>query len=319
MRNNTLQHNSKKKISLNLGGGGMRAFAHIGVIRCLKEENIPYDMIIGISGGAIVGAIYSLTQDIDTTEKQMEDLIRSKNFLNSIMGNYKKYSHKDQNSIIQKFQKIYSNTNTLSKILLSPSVMTQEEAEGIFFPYIPDISIENLQFPFACVAVNLYKGESRIFFKGHLREAVMASIAMPLIIPPRIIKGDMYLDGAVLDKIGIEASQRMGIHKTIAVDVSNQGHKNSRIRNGLDIMFKIEEIASFNRRKRQLKEASVVLQPIKEYIHWSNYHLYRSIVQFGYEEAKKKIEIIRSKLKLVSPFRRIFLFTGNKKNNRNKT
>ncbi|MBN1637050.1 MAG: patatin-like phospholipase family protein, partial [Deltaproteobacteria bacterium] len=45
----------KKRVVLALGAGGARGLAHIGVIRALKESEIPIDYIVGVSFGSIVG------------------------------------------------------------------------------------------------------------------------------------------------------------------------------------------------------------------------------------------------------------------------
>lgn len=50
-------------IGLVLGGGGKRAFVHIGLISTLEKENISIDYIAGTSTGALVGVYYSLCQD----------------------------------------------------------------------------------------------------------------------------------------------------------------------------------------------------------------------------------------------------------------
>ncbi len=51
---------SRKRVGLALGSGSARGLAHIGVIRVLKEEGIPIDMIAGTSIGAVVGGLYAL-------------------------------------------------------------------------------------------------------------------------------------------------------------------------------------------------------------------------------------------------------------------
>ncbi|MBU1571171.1 MAG: patatin-like phospholipase family protein, partial [Proteobacteria bacterium] len=50
---------SRKTVSLVLGSGSSRGWAHIGVIEALEEENIPIDYIVGCSIGAYVGALYA--------------------------------------------------------------------------------------------------------------------------------------------------------------------------------------------------------------------------------------------------------------------
>ena len=46
-----------KRIGLALGGGGARGLAHIGVLRVFEQENIPIDLIVGTSIGALIGAV----------------------------------------------------------------------------------------------------------------------------------------------------------------------------------------------------------------------------------------------------------------------
>ncbi|MBX4390529.1 patatin-like phospholipase family protein, partial [Mycobacterium tuberculosis] len=43
-------------IGLALSGGGARAFAHVGVVRALREAGVTIDLVCGTSMGAIVGA-----------------------------------------------------------------------------------------------------------------------------------------------------------------------------------------------------------------------------------------------------------------------
>jgi NTE family protein len=50
---------SRKTVSLTLGSGSSRGWAHIGVIEALEEEKIPIDYIVGSSTGSYVGALYA--------------------------------------------------------------------------------------------------------------------------------------------------------------------------------------------------------------------------------------------------------------------
>lgn len=53
----------RAKVGLALGGGGARGLAHIGVLQALQEEDIPIDMIAGVSAGAAIGALYAQGKD----------------------------------------------------------------------------------------------------------------------------------------------------------------------------------------------------------------------------------------------------------------
>jgi NTE family protein len=50
---------SRPRIGLVLSGGGLRGAAHVGVLQQLVAHNIPIDVIVGSSAGAVVAAYYA--------------------------------------------------------------------------------------------------------------------------------------------------------------------------------------------------------------------------------------------------------------------
>jgi len=64
-----LQHTKATKIGLVLGSGGVRGYAHIGALKVLCEADIPIDLVVGTSFGAIVGAAYAAGRNIYELEK----------------------------------------------------------------------------------------------------------------------------------------------------------------------------------------------------------------------------------------------------------
>ncbi|HHD82588.1 MAG TPA: hypothetical protein ENK92_00600, partial [Bacteroidetes bacterium] len=67
------------KRALVLGGGSARGLAHIGFIKTLEKYGIEYDMIVGTSMGALIGAIYLQRENIEVVEQLAKDII-SKQF-----------------------------------------------------------------------------------------------------------------------------------------------------------------------------------------------------------------------------------------------
>jgi len=57
---------NKKKIGLVLGSGGIKCFAAISILKFLKKNNIPIDLVVGCSGGSIVATMWE------------QDIVRSK-------------------------------------------------------------------------------------------------------------------------------------------------------------------------------------------------------------------------------------------------
>ena len=66
----------RPSVALVLSGGGARGAAHIGVIRLLEEMQIPIDIVVGTSMGAIVGALYA----IGYTADEMDSLLMTRDW-----------------------------------------------------------------------------------------------------------------------------------------------------------------------------------------------------------------------------------------------
>lgn len=297
---------TQRKVSLNLGAGAARGLAHLGALKVFEENKIPYDVLIGVSMGSIIGSMYSVVPDIDYVIYRAKELLHSQAFQDSIMGTWTSTLQANTRGVLKKFSNIYTKTGMVGRFLLGPSIISQADFERPLFPHIADISIENTRIPFVTVAVDLESGASRVFDKGSMRQAVLASSAMPMVCPPQHIDDNLYVDGGVLDKLGVETARKLGIKKTIVIDVSNEELPEAMIQTGLDVMIRTEDIASQYRRKSQLKKATLHIHPIKGNVHWADYGAWRELIDMGYEETRNHIEDIRDVVGVSNPFRRFF-------------
>ncbi|GAB4422940.1 MAG: patatin-like phospholipase family protein [Turneriella sp.] len=293
------------RITLNLGGGAARGFAHIGAIRALVENDIMFERIIGISMGSICGAVYSFMPDVDFLEKRLKQLIEFEAFKDSVVGTWTANQDPVAKSIVRRAQKIFTSTNILRRIFTATGVLTPADVHAVLHPFLPDVQISATEIPFATAAVNIRTGELRVFQgTDRLRSAVIASASMPLIFPPEKIDGEWYVDGGVLDKLGIETAARLGADRLIVVDVSDEKLPDNLPRSAFDVMLKTEEIASEHRRSLQLTRAKVVVRPIRGNYHWADYSAAEAFMQMGYEATQEKMGDIRA----VATGRKVFGF-----------
>ncbi len=159
------------KVSLALGGGGVKGIAHIGVLRRLEKEGYSIQAIAGTSAGGMVGAIFACGYTI----QQIEEL----------------FSRMDQDGLYTRDQKD------------GPALMGLHGLSQALEEVLGDKTFEDLLIPFACTAVNLRTGQEVILNKGRVLDAVLATIAIPGIFPP-VVMGDMLLvDGGVLDPVPV--------------------------------------------------------------------------------------------------------------------
>lgn len=304
----------KPKITLHLGAGSARGLAHVGVLRAFEENKIPYDMLVGVSMGAVVGGFYATEPDWRKTEESMESILLSDTFKESFMEIWPQNKAESARSFLHSVHKIYLRTGVVGRILLSDGIIPEENIDEVFLPRYPKIFIQQTKIPFGCVAVDLLKGSTFFFTGGKLIEAVLASSSIPMVFPPRKINGNKYIDGGVLDKLGIDASDHLKADYRIAVDVSNPDFvKPEEVDSALDVLTRSLEIAEEHRLVKQYKKVDLVLKPIRRNVHIGEFGAYKEMIEMGYEYTLEKMEEIRDVLNVTHPWKKYFYFPKRKR------
>ncbi|MDH4262965.1 MAG: patatin-like phospholipase family protein [Spirochaetia bacterium] len=303
--------NTPYRISLNLGGGGARGLAHIGVLRALEENEIEFDILIGVSMGALIAANYAYYKSAGKVQNLIANHIESADFKKSLLGTWRPAESDAQSSrsrrLMMKFSRLYKQTEIYGRLFLSTGMLDKDDIIEAVYPIIPNIDFDELNMPFSCIAVNLENGNRRIFNQGSVRTAVLASLSMPLVFPPVEINGNLYTDGGIVDRVGVDSAFDIGVKKIIAVDVSNDFFAKKKIKTALDIMLRSEEISAKYRKNYQLKQAAIIIRPIQDSIHWADYHNYKNIIQAGYESTIEKIKEIKRLVRTQKSILRYFV------------
>jgi len=247
------------KIGLALGSGGARGFAHIGVIKVLKEAQIPIDFIAGSSMGAIVGTFYGAGLDIDRLYK-----------------------------LAAAFKRKYYLDFTVPKMGFIAGNRVKELIR--FFTH--GKNLEELDIPVSVVATDLLKGEKIIFNKGPIAEAVRASIAIPGILVPEKIDGRLLVDGGVIDRVPISVVKNMGADIVIAVDV-NTVKETGEITTIFDVILQSIDIMQNEIVKHRELNSDVMLRPLVGQYSARAFTNVEEIIKVGEEETKKQIQLIK--------------------------
>ncbi|HYQ60688.1 MAG TPA: patatin-like phospholipase family protein, partial [Desulfatiglandales bacterium] len=231
----------KKRIGLALGGGGARGLAHIGVLRVLEEEKIPIHLIAGTSIGALVGGAYASGISADELQKKAEEYVSSPEFRSSAIKSFEAAHATGEMGLTQKIQAYFRNHLYLIQALFKPGILSKEGFQATIDYFIPDIQVEEARIPFYAVATDLVSGGEIIFSKGSLRQAVMASCAVPGAFAP-LKEGERLLsDGGIICRIPISVAKREGADIVIAV-VVDRGIGSVKLRNVVDVYLRVNEI-----------------------------------------------------------------------------
>ncbi|AKF25610.1 patatin [Sulfurovum lithotrophicum] len=199
----------KKTISLVLGSGGARGYAHIGVIEELLKHGYDIRSVSGSSMGALIGGLYACGK-LDAYKEWVLglDLI-------------------DVAKLVD-----FSFTGT--------GIIQGEKVFDVIEEMVGGVHIEELPIAFTAVATDLIRQKEVWLQKGRLIDAIRASIAIPSIFTPKQLGERHLVDGGVLNPLPIAPTIADDTQLTIAVNLSANISKKYQI----DVPRKEQEKAS---------------------------------------------------------------------------
>ncbi len=229
-----LEDNLRPRVALVLGGGGARGLAHIGVLKVLKEENVPIDIIVGTSVGALIGALYATDERIEDIENMSEDI-----------GWNKLIS-------ISSFSPV--------RLLSLKNIFDSRKTEEYIALRIKNKRFDELKITFACVASDIQTGERIIFRDGLVAPAVRASASVPGLFKPVEYRHRLLVDGGIVDNVPVDIAKMLSADIIIAVVVSGD-FTDYDLSNILLILAQVISIQGNQLVSNQLKNADIVIQP----------------------------------------------------------
>ena len=180
------------KTGIALGGGGAKGLAHIGVIKVLEENGIVPHIVSGTSIGALIGAFYLMHGDIRAVEA---------------------------------YALSFENSNLYPYLAPHPSssgLVSEKRIQAFLNEIFADQRIEDLDRPFFCPATDIRRGSEYLFSSGSLQQAVRASISIPVLFKPVLLRKSYLVDGGLINPVPVDALKNNGASFTIAVNVITQ-------------------------------------------------------------------------------------------------
>ncbi len=201
-----------KKIALVLGGGGARGFAHVGVIRELEAAGIPIDLIVGVSVGSLIGALYADSKDAFQLEWSSFKIRKEEIFDFKLLN-------------------------------LSSGLARGEALKAYLDRTLQAKRIEDLKIPMAIVAADLKSGKPVVFQSGSIADAVRASTSVPGVFEPVIYGDQILVDGGILGNLAPEVARQLGADIVIGVNIAkNRSDFNGSVPNALSVILESIDI-----------------------------------------------------------------------------
>jgi NTE family protein len=270
-----------RSLCLVLSGGGARGFAHLGVIKALREVGLVIDAVGGTSIGAIIGA--GLAADWSIEE------------------------------MIEVNRRSFVLTNPISDWTVPlVSMRSGRKVSRLLREAFGEREIEDLVLPFFCVSSNLTDGRATVHRHGPLWQWLRASVAIPGVLPPVFCKGQVYVDGGVINNLPVDIMRESQRGEVIAVDIGGD-HAVRATTEEFDLppWWKLlPELFGFNARKRPTllqvllragmvnsgaqtlvarKASTLLLRPELESIDLLNWQAFDRAVEIGYQHALRAL------------------------------
>lgn len=245
----------KHKVALVLGGGSARGLAHIGVLKVLEREEIPIDMIVGTSMGALIGAAYSIGRSIEFMETKAHGFTANK---------------------------------LLDATIPTMGLLAGGKLESSIREMLDDKGFEDCKIPFAAVTTNIETGEEVVFRKGDLVKVVRASCSWPGIFNPVKIDGKKLVDGGIKHSVPTKIARDMGAGYILAVDVGFCV-KRGPVRNIFQMILQAFQITGEELNRHQSTNADFIIKVDLGNIDQASFERSREAIHKGFTTAESLI------------------------------
>jgi NTE family protein len=178
-----------KPVAFVLGGGGVLGAVEVGMLRALFRAGYRPDLVIGTSVGAVNGALVAA----DPEERVTDRLVR--------MWASPQASQVYGDSLARQVRRFVTRTHLHSPRPLR-WLLERELGERRRF--------DQLAVPFHCCAASIERAAEHWFADGSVVDAVLASSAVPGLLPPAVVAGEHYLDGGIVNSIPIGRAVELG-------------------------------------------------------------------------------------------------------------
>lgn len=246
---------SKKTVSLALGGGSVLGALHIGVLKALQEHDMIIKSISGTSAGAIVAALYAFGK----SAKEIEEIILDLEWSSVLGVTFSKYgflSNKKIGNFIEK--------------------------------HIGTKNIQDAKIALSIVAADITTGEKVTLTQGDVAKAVMASTCVPGIFTPVEIQSRLLVDGGIVENIPLNSLQNIDVDYKIGVDLLCD-NSIKRPSNMIEVLYNSFYFLVKANKKAQTKEADIIIRPNLMGFNAIDMSQMKDLITLGYEETQNAL------------------------------
>jgi NTE family protein len=250
---------TRRGVGLVLSGGGARGFAHLGIIRALREAKVPIDFL----GGASIGAIIAAGVAMGWSDEEMQ----------------------------LRYRRSFVDTNPVNDYTFPFLALTRgKKVSRLLEREYGSALIEDLRYPYFCVSANLTTGRLFEHRVGSVSHALRASVAIPGVMPPVFHDDGVLVDGAAINNLPVDVMQGHAPGFVIGCDVGADRNFGARRVNIFEVLMHAGMINSTASERVQRELADVLMKPPLANIDLLNWQAFDRAIQAGYDYARRALD-----------------------------
>jgi len=277
---------TRPKVALVIGSGALKCAAAFGVVKVLQREGVPIDLVVGCSGGAFCAAwVSGGGGDADAAAAQ---------FATEWTGAFDRVNYRSiLGAIFPRLLRFAGHASIIDDRALNRAIRA----------YAGDAQIEDRAVPLHLVATDFVGGEKVVLSRGPLFDAIRASIALPLVLPPWHVDGRRLVDGAVSDPLPLDVAIREGSDIILAVGFENA--LASTFESGMGMVMQLQSLMMNHLVRAQYAfhslshhaEVLPIIPEIELRIGLKDVHLVPYLVECGERAAEQQLPYLQRLLK----------------------
>jgi NTE family protein len=279
---------ARLRVGLAMGAGSALGYALIGILKVLEREHVPVDVLAGSSMGALVGAFYAAGFSALDIEREALKI--------------------DKAAV---YETIFWDLAVPRSGLLSGTSLLR-----FFRSYLGYKEFADLRIPFSCTATDIETGEEVVLSKGHIVEAIRASISIPIVFQPFLYNGRYLVDGGLVHPVPTTVLSRMGADILVSVNLMLPAGERKPLHDSADaaerltsllplkgphlgeIFFKMINTMQYQIARGQTDIAHVTIEPEVRTFSSAEFHRAKELI----EEGERACEAALPKLRTYLPF-----------------
>jgi NTE family protein len=282
----------RPKVGLVLSGGGARGFAHVGVLRALRDLRVPVDIVVGTSMGSVVGAAHAAGVSVETMERTIRETTWDNVLASRPPRDQIEFRRREEDLELPSQVDLAVSRQGLS---LPPSAAGNAALENTLARLLPPGAqkqpAQQLGLPFRATASDLLTGDLVTLADVPLLLAVRASASVPGVFTPVRVNGRLLVDGGLVRNLPVDLARSLGADIIIAVNLGTPLAPEESLSTSFGVAQQMLNILTEQNVQRSLKElrrGDVLISPAMGTLGLLDFQLHERAMQAGEEATRQQ-------------------------------